>query len=102
MPSRLRASPSWNPAGENRSSAPVTTRIGTSGQARKSHAGDSMEVSQARTERPAVTIETDVATLRAITLGRQPMTVAERDGRLRLTGDRGTAERFTRLFRVPS
>ena len=63
---------------------------------------DSIEVIQARTERAAVTIETDVATLRAITLGRQPMSEAERDGRLRLSGDRGTAERFSRLFRVPS
>jgi DNA-binding HxlR family transcriptional regulator len=63
---------------------------------------DSIEVIRARAERPAVTIETDVATLRAITLGRQPMTEAERDGRLRLTGDRATAERFTRMFRVPN
>ena len=63
---------------------------------------DSIDVIRARTERPAVTIETDVATLRAVTLGRQPMTEAERDGRLRLAGDRATAERFTRLFRVPS
>jgi DNA-binding HxlR family transcriptional regulator len=63
---------------------------------------DSIEVIRARAERPAVTIETDVATLRAITLGRQPMTEAEHDGRLRLTGDRATAERFTRMFRVPN
>jgi DNA-binding HxlR family transcriptional regulator len=63
---------------------------------------DSIQVVQARTERPAVSIETDVASLRAITLGRQPMTEAERDGRLRLTGDRATAERFTRMFRVPN
>jgi DNA-binding HxlR family transcriptional regulator len=62
----------------------------------------SFQVVQARAERPVVTIETDVATLRAITLGRQPLTEAEGDGRLRLTGDRATAERFTRLFRVPS
>jgi DNA-binding HxlR family transcriptional regulator len=63
---------------------------------------DSIQVVQARTERPAVSIETDVATLRSITFGGRPLTEAERDGRLRLTGDRATAERFTRLFRVPS
>ncbi len=62
----------------------------------------SIQVVQGRAERPVVTIETDVATLRAITLGRQPLTEAERDGRLRLTGDQATAERFARLFRVPS
>ncbi len=62
----------------------------------------SIEVVQARTDRPAVTIETDVATLRAITLGRQPMSGAERAGRVQLTGDRDSAERFTRMFIAPS
>jgi DNA-binding HxlR family transcriptional regulator len=61
----------------------------------------SIEIVQARTDRPAVTIETDVASLRAVTLGRQPLSGAELDGRLRVTGDRDTAERFTRMFRVP-
>jgi DNA-binding HxlR family transcriptional regulator len=63
-------------------------------------AGASIGIVAAPTERPAATLETDVATLRAIAFGRERLTEAERDGRLTLHGDRAAAERFTRMFPV--
>ena len=36
-PSRSLATARWKPAGKSRSSAPATTRVGTGGQAAKSH-----------------------------------------------------------------
>jgi hypothetical protein len=41
-----------------------------------------------------------VATLRSVAFGREPITAAERDGRLTVTGDRRLAEGFTRMFPV--
>jgi DNA-binding HxlR family transcriptional regulator/putative sterol carrier protein len=63
--------------------------------------GGSIEISRARTRRPTATIETDVATLRSVAFGREPVAEAERDGRLTVTGDRRAAERFARMFAVP-
>src|SRR5450755_2108862 len=57
-------------------------------------AGDSIDIIRGRTERPTVTFETDVATLRRMAFGRETMTAAEADGRLAVTGDRRAAERF--------
>ncbi len=51
-----------------------------------------------RSERPAVTFDTDVETLRSVTFGREPISEAERDGRLTVDGDRLLAERFARMF----
>jgi DNA-binding HxlR family transcriptional regulator len=62
---------------------------------------DSIDIAHTRTQNPAVTIETDVATLRSVAFGREPVTEAERDGRLTVTGDRALAERFARMFPVP-
>jgi hypothetical protein len=42
----------------------------------------------------------DIATMRAIAFGREPLAEAELAGRLTVTGDRGLAERFTRMFPV--
>ena len=64
-------------------------------------AGGSIAIARGRAEHPAATLETDVATLRSVAFGREPVTAAERDGRLTVTGDRCLAERFTRMFPVP-
>ena len=64
-------------------------------------AGGSIAIARGRAEHPAATLETDVATLRSVAFGREPVTAAERDGRLTVSGDRRLAERFTRMFRVP-
>jgi DNA-binding HxlR family transcriptional regulator len=64
--------------------------------------GPSIKV--ARTEagpRPMASLEADVATLRAVAFGREPVTGAERAGRLKITGDRDAAEAFARMFPVP-
>ena len=61
----------------------------------------SIAIARGRAEHPAATFETDVATLRSVAFGREPIGHAERDGRLAVTGDRQLAERFTRMFHVP-
>jgi len=65
-------------------------------------ADGSIGVAHGRVEQPAVTIETDAETLRSVAFGREPLAAAERDGRLTVHGDRGLAERFARMFPVPS
>jgi DNA-binding HxlR family transcriptional regulator len=64
--------------------------------------GRSIDITAARPARPAVTFDTDAATLRAVAFGREPVTTAERAGRLTLHGDRDAAERFPRMFKVPT
>jgi hypothetical protein len=64
-------------------------------------AGGSIDIAHGRTEHPPVTFEADAATLRSIAFGREPITAAERDGRLTVHGDRRLAECFTRMFPVP-
>ena len=64
-------------------------------------ADGALDVAHGRCARPAVTVETDTATLRSVAFGREPIAAAERDGRLTVAGDRELAERFTRLFPVP-
>jgi SCP-2 sterol transfer family len=64
-------------------------------------AGGSIDIARGRTGHPAVTMEADVATLRSVAFGREPVTAAERDGRLTVEGDRHLAERFARMFPVP-
>ncbi len=61
-------------------------------------AGDSIDIARGRSERPAVTVDTDAETLRSVAFGREPISDAERDGRLTLDGDRPLAERFVRMF----
>lgn len=61
----------------------------------------SIDITHGRTEHPAVIFETDVATLRSVAFGREPITDAERDGRLRIQGDRHLAERFAGMFPSP-
>jgi SCP-2 sterol transfer family len=65
-------------------------------------AGGSIDIAHGRSARPAVTLETDAATLRSAAFGREPIAAAELDGRLTLLGSRPLAERFARMFRVPS
>jgi DNA-binding HxlR family transcriptional regulator len=65
-------------------------------------AGGSIDIAHGRSARPAVTVETDAATLRSVAFGREPIATAERDGRLTVDGDQELAERFTRMFPVPS
>jgi DNA-binding HxlR family transcriptional regulator len=65
-------------------------------------AGGSIAVVRARTENASAVMETDVATLRAVALGREAITEAERDGRLTVSGSRRLAGRFARMFRVPA
>jgi DNA-binding HxlR family transcriptional regulator len=64
--------------------------------------GWSIDITAGRPERPTATLDTDVATLRAVAFGREPIASAERDGRLTVDGDRAAAERFTRMFPVPA
>jgi DNA-binding HxlR family transcriptional regulator len=68
---------------------------------RVSVADSSIAVIRARTEQASAVVETDVATLRAVALGREAIAEAERDGRLTITGSRRLAGRFARMFRVP-
>jgi DNA-binding HxlR family transcriptional regulator len=63
--------------------------------------GRSIGISQQRTADPTATLDTDVVTLRSVAFGREPVTEAERDGRLTITGDRQAAERFPRMFAAP-
>jgi DNA-binding HxlR family transcriptional regulator len=63
-------------------------------------ADDSIDIIRVRTEQPTVTFETDVTTLRCVAFGREPVTAAERDGRLTVVGDRRVARRFARMFPV--
>lgn len=64
-------------------------------------AGGAIDIARGRAEDPAVTFETDAATLRSVAFGREPVAAAERDGRLTVGGDRHLAERFARMFPVP-
>jgi DNA-binding HxlR family transcriptional regulator len=65
-------------------------------------AGQSITIVRGRAGRPAATLETDVATLRQVAFGREPVSAAEQDGRLTVSGDRRAAEHFPRLFAVPA
>ena len=64
-------------------------------------ADGSIDIAHGRAEDPAVTFEADVATLRSVAFGHEPVVAAERDGRLTVEGDRHLAERFPRMFPVP-
>jgi len=65
-------------------------------------AGRSIGITAGRPNQPTVTFDADVATLRTVAFGREPVSAAERDGRLTVSGDRAAAERFTQMFPVPS
>jgi len=61
--------------------------------------GGSLDVTRGRAGRePATGLRGDVATMRAVAFGREPMAAAEQAGRLTVTGDRRLAEGFTRMF----
>ena len=47
-------------------------------------------------------LTTDANTLRAIAFGREPISHAQAQGRLTITGDRRTADEFHRMFRPPT
>lgn len=64
-------------------------------------AGGSVTIRRGRPAQPAAALAADRATLRAVAFGREPVSAAELDGRLAVTGDRGAAERFPQLFAVP-
>src|SRR5215472_13946597 len=64
-------------------------------------AGGSVDITSGRPQQPTVTLDTVVATLRAVAFGREPVTEAEHDGRLAVHGDRAAAERFTHMFPAP-
>ena len=64
-------------------------------------ADGSIDIARGRAEHPAVTFETDAATLRSVAFGREPVAAAEQDGRLAVGGDRRLAGRFARMFPVP-
>jgi DNA-binding HxlR family transcriptional regulator len=65
-------------------------------------AGRSIDITAGRPKQPTATFDAGVATLRAVAFGREPLSAAERDGRLMVSGDRAAAEHFTRMFPVPS
>ncbi|HEX9527950.1 MAG TPA: winged helix-turn-helix transcriptional regulator, partial [Streptosporangiaceae bacterium] len=60
-----------------------------------------VQVTRGRAAQPAVTFHADVATLRSVAFGREPIGAAEDAGRLTVTGDRALAERFARMFPAP-
>ena len=60
----------------------------------------SLEIARGRYGNAAVSLRADTATMRAIAFGREPIAEAERAGRLTITGDRGLADAFTRMFPV--
>jgi DNA-binding HxlR family transcriptional regulator len=65
--------------------------------------GPSIKIARTETgPRAMVSLEADTATLRAVAFGREPVTEAEREGRLKITGDRDAAGAFARMFPVPS
>jgi DNA-binding HxlR family transcriptional regulator len=64
-------------------------------------AGQGIGITRARPGQPDATLEGDLATMRAVAFGREPVTGAERAGRLKITGDRAPAEAFPRMFPVP-
>jgi DNA-binding HxlR family transcriptional regulator len=61
----------------------------------------SIDIASGRVERADVFLETDVATLRAVAFGREPLTAAEKAGRLHVTGDRSVAAHFPQMFSAP-
>jgi DNA-binding HxlR family transcriptional regulator len=64
-------------------------------------ADGAIDIARGRGGDPAVTFESDAATLRSVAFGREPVAAAERDGRLTVDGDRHLAGRFARMFPVP-
>ena len=60
-----------------------------------------VQVTRGRAAQPAVSFHADVATLRSVAFGREPIVAAEDAGRLTVTGDRALAERFARMFPAP-
>jgi DNA-binding HxlR family transcriptional regulator len=64
-------------------------------------ADGSIGITAGRADQPKVAMETDVATLRSVAFGREPISRAEQAGRLLVRGDRTLAEQFTRMFPVP-
>src|SRR5215470_3310981 len=54
-------------------------------------AGGTIDIASGRPQRPAVTFQTDVATLRTVAFGREALAEAKRDGRLAVHGDRAAA-----------
>ena len=64
-------------------------------------AGERIAVRRRPDEGADVVLDTDMSTLRAISLGRESITSAARAGRLRVTGDRRLATAFPRMFPVP-
>ena len=64
--------------------------------------GQSIDITAGRPPHPTVTFDTGAATLRAVAFGREPVAEAQREGRLAVHGDQDAAERFPRMFPVPS
>jgi DNA-binding HxlR family transcriptional regulator/putative sterol carrier protein len=61
----------------------------------------SVQVTRGHAAQPAATFHADVATLRSVAFGREPIAAAEEAGRLTVSGDRALAERFARMFPAP-
>jgi DNA-binding HxlR family transcriptional regulator len=64
--------------------------------------GGRIELARGRADRPDATLETDLATLRALVFGGRPLADAVRSGDLTLEGDQETVARFVALFPRPS
>jgi DNA-binding HxlR family transcriptional regulator len=60
--------------------------------------GGSIAIRRGAADSPAVTIETDPPTLERVAFGMRSLDAAERDGELRIDGDRSVAKRFVSLF----
>jgi DNA-binding HxlR family transcriptional regulator len=63
--------------------------------------GARIEVRRGADPSADVRFDTDIATLRAVAFGREPLAAAEAAGRMTVGGDRRLAARFGRMFPVP-
>jgi DNA-binding HxlR family transcriptional regulator len=64
--------------------------------------GGALDIVRGRPGHADVEFTGDMATMRAVAFGREPISKAQQDNKLCITGDRAAAERFTTMFRVPA
>ncbi len=81
----------------------ATLALGVDGDWYRASVSDrAIDIVRGRTADAAVTLRTDVATLRTIAFGRETLAHAENHGRLIVLGDRDLAQRFVKMFPVPN
>ncbi len=63
---------------------------------------DGLEIERGETEQADVEFDTDTTTFVSLVYGKRPFKQAEKEGRLRLKGDRRMARRFVDCFALPA